>query len=68
MTDSFDTEDFLDWLDEQEGAVKGNVLVEEYPNFPGEYMGGCTGAIVDGELAYYQWDLRRAAEKIPPRD
>jgi len=61
MSDTFDNEAFLDWLDEQDGPITITQM-EEWPNFPVEQMKYVTGVFEDGERAYYQRDLRRAAE------
>lgn len=64
----FDTDAFLAWLDDREGPIPGTVLDEQWPNFPYEHLHGVTGTIVDGELATYQRDLRRAAKRKRPLD
>lgn len=63
----FDTEAFLEWLDEQEGPVTWEEL-QQWPEFPHLYLKGVTGPFVDGEPAYYQHDLRRAARRYKPFD
>lgn len=68
MTETFDSEAFVEWLDEQDSPVTKPTLVEEWPQFPWQYLGGVTGVIEDGEFAYYRYDLRRAAKKRRPID
>lgn len=60
MTEDFDSEAFLGWLDEQDGPVTVSQM-EQWPNFPTERMQYVTGVFEDGERAYYKRDLRRAA-------
>lgn len=60
----FDAEAFLEWLDEYDGSVLNSELEEQWPNFPMEKMAYQTCPIVDGELAYYQWDLRQIAKQF----
>lgn len=70
MTEDFDSEAFLEWLDEYGSPVPKQTLRDEWPNFPWENVPvGITGAITDdGELAYYRRDLRLAAEGKPNLD
>lgn len=67
MSDSFNPDEFLDWLDEQDGPVT-KAEMEQWKNFPWANLHGVTGPIVDGELAYYQRDLERAADGYRPID
>jgi hypothetical protein len=65
----FDNEAFLEWLDDQEGAVPQPVIVREWPDFPWKRVGAVTCSLTDdGEVAYYQRDLRRAARGRRPLD
>jgi len=83
MTDSFDADEFLDWLDEQQGPIPKPVMAEKWPDFPWDYVVGVTGTFVDedgqtitdleeyeGEvyMGNYKRDLRRAARKQMPID
>jgi len=65
---SFDSDDFLDWLSEQDGPVKKQHLLNEWPDFPWLGLGTVTGPIVEGDYAYYKRDLKRAARGVMPRD
>lgn len=65
---SFDSDAFLNWLDDQEGTIPGPLLKENWPNFPWQYTKGITVMLKDGESQYFQRDLRRAARKIQPID
>jgi hypothetical protein len=69
MTD-FDTDTFLDWLDDRDGSVRADTLHEEWPDFPFDEMGvGFTvGIDDDGTKLYYKHDLRRAAKGLPNLD
>lgn len=68
MTDGFDHEAFLAWLDDRDGPVPGAVLDDEWPDFPRDGLVGVTGPIVDGEFAYFRHDLERAARGRRPID
>ncbi len=61
MSDEFDAEAFLEWLDEQDGAITISQM-EDWPCFPWGELGCVTGVFHDGERAYYKRDLRRVAE------
>ena len=59
---AFDSEAFLEWLDEFDRPVYPDELLEEWPGFPIRELNGSTGPIHDGEPAYYRHDLRTIAE------
>lgn len=65
---SFDSEAFLNWLDDQEGSIPGPLLRENWPNFPWGNCGGITVMVKDGHSQYFQRDLRRAARNQKPLD
>jgi hypothetical protein len=60
---TFDEQQFLDWLDDQEGPITMTTMDEQWPEFPWQYMDYNTGPIVKGDCAYYKHDLRLAAKK-----
>lgn len=64
MTENFDSEAFLEWLDGYGSPVPKETLRDEWPNFPWDNIRtGITGAITDGgKLAYYRHDLRLAVK------
>lgn len=62
MSESFDPEAFLEWLDDHDGPVTSSEMVTEWPNFPYGELDGCTGPIIDEEFCYYQCDLRKVAK------
>jgi len=68
MTDDFDNEAFLDWLDDYDGHVYAHELEQEWLNFPWDGLSGQTCPFRDGEPAYYQHDLRQIAESRPNWD
>ena len=58
----FDSEAFLEWLDDLDRPVYADELEEEWPNFPSEELFGSTGPIHEGKMAYYRHDLRTVAK------
>lgn len=70
MGDDFDTEAFLDWLDDHDGGVPQQKMDERWPNFPWENVTvGITVALDDDwNSVYYKRDLRRAAKGLPNHD
>lgn len=65
---TFDQDTFLNWLDDQEGPITKETMDEQWDDFPWQYMQYNTGPIIEGDYAYYQHDLRRAAKRLPVRD
>ena len=55
-------DEFIEWLDDQEGHIRKSTMKAEWPTFPLYRLRASTGPIVDGEFAYYQHDLRKVAE------
>jgi len=68
MTEKFDNEAFLCWLDQYDGHVYAHELEQEWPNFSWDRPIGQTCPFRDGEPAYYQHDLRQIAEGSPNWD
>lgn len=65
---TFDSDAFLNWLEDQEGTIPGPILKENWPNFPWENCKGITVVLEDGDSQYFQRDLRRAARGYTPLD
>lgn len=83
MSDTFDAEKFLSWLEERDGPIRVAPIEDKFPHFPWKYASGvtCTFVNEDGEilhdleshdgeiyLGYYKSDLRRAAKRKMPID
>jgi hypothetical protein len=68
MTSEFDADACLSWLDDQQGPIPKQRMLDEWPSFPYENLFGVTCPVIEGEVAYYTRDLRRAAVDRQPID
>lgn len=69
MSERFDTAEFLDWLEDVDGAVRLDVLNEEWPSFPTHDLVGITYQIDDdGNSLVPKRDLIDVARGRRPLD
>lgn len=60
---------FLEWLEEQDGRIRADVLEEEWPDFPSERMGAVTMTMAeDGTSLIPKRDLRQTITRGQPLD
>jgi len=71
----FTPEEFLNWMEKQDGYIDSNNLAENFPNFPWHNIPvGITSPVVKDEDGnhefgyYYREDLRKAAKGLPNND
>jgi len=67
-SDDFDTEEFLQWLDQQGTPITKDRLYDEFPNFPSQRMIGVTCPVVGNQTAYFKSDLEHAVRGGYPID
>jgi len=63
--EDFDPDEFLKWLDKQEGTIPKPTMEQEWPNYPYDNLVGITMRLEDGEGQYYQRDLRQGVYGYP---